>query len=109
MYHRELIRVLDKANAAKGIYWMCKAIYSFVSQAGETFEKLGTKNKFHDSETEGVQFCQFKNNSGDLKCALKELKVPVPELTAAGAVPFHRGLRTQKLLGWKILCHGHRR
>lgn len=103
MYHTELICVIDKANIAKDIYWMGEAIYSFVSQAGETFGRPNTKNKFHDSETEEVQISQFKNCSGNLKCTLKELKVPsqgslLLELSLGCA-----GHRTQKLLSWKFM------
>lgn len=109
-YHTELMCGIDKANIAKRCYWMCKEIYSSFSQAGETFERLDTKNKFHGSETEGVQFSQFQNNCGDLKRPLQELQVPVPELSAAGAsVPLSSWPRTQKLLCWKILCPGRRR
>lgn len=70
---------VDKANIvdkAKGIYWRCKAVHRFVifSQAGETFERANTKNKFHDSERKGVPISQFKNDCGELRCPLQELE-----------------------------------
>lgn len=106
-YETELVCVIDKANIAKGIYWMCKAIYSFVnfSQAGETFERPNTKNKFHDSETEEVQISHFKNYSGDLKCSLQELEL----LSQSSLCGSRGGPRAQELLSWKVPCPGHRR
>lgn len=63
--------MIYKATIAKGIYWMCKAIHSSSSQVGENFKRLNTKDKFHDNETGGVQFSQFKKNFEDLKCTSK--------------------------------------
>lgn len=106
-YHTELIWMTDKANIAKGIYWMHKTTYSFFSQAGETFERPNTRNKFHDSETEGVQISQISQ----FKIVLESWNAPWRSWRS-----LRRAQRCQshpsalgELLGWKVLCHAHRR